>query len=340
MPRTIRKPDQSSLMAGGLPLDEHIAQQAADWLTLLMSGEASEEDRCRWQSWRGAHPDHERAWLHIEAVMGRIRALEARAAYENLSPYGRQAKPGRRRQLIGLLFIGGLAASTAWPVSRTDTWRQLAADYRTAPGELREIVLADSSRLTLNTDSAVDVRFDAHYRRIRLQVGEIFIATADALGKRADSRPFIVETAEGRVRALGTRFFVRQQLGRTIVSVLESAVELAPAQADEAARILEAGQSLAFSATGFELAGAGQGGGAQAWLRGQIVAEDMRLEDFLAELQRYRSGFVRCAPAVADLRFSGVFPLHDTDRILAALPKVLPVQVRRRTAYWVMVEPI
>jgi transmembrane sensor len=42
---------------------------------------------------------------------------------------------------------------------------------------------------------------------------------------------------------------------------------------------------------------------------------------------------------VASLRFSGVFPLGDTDRILAMLPSVLPVQVRLRTRYWTTVEP-
>ena len=93
-------------MAGGSPISEAVAQQAAEWLTLLMSGEATDEDRKRWQQWRMTHPDHERAWLHIEAVTGRLKVMKPQAAYKALSPYaGPQAlrSPGRRAALRALL---------------------------------------------------------------------------------------------------------------------------------------------------------------------------------------------------------------------------------------------
>ena len=54
---------------------------------------------------------------------------------------------------------------------------------------------------------------------------------------------------------------------------------------------------------------------------------------------RYRPGLIVCHPAIADLRLSGVFPVADTDKVLAALANSLPVQVRTRTRFWVTVEP-
>jgi transmembrane sensor len=71
---------------------------------------------------------------------------------------------------------------------------------------------------------------------------------------------------------------------------------------------------------------------------GALVADEMRLADFLAELGRYRRGVLRCDPALADLRFSGVFPLNDTAAILAMLPQSLPVRVRTFSPYWVHLE--
>jgi transmembrane sensor len=68
-----------------------------------------------------------------------------------------------------------------------------------------------------------------------------------------------------------------------------------------------------------------------------LYAEEMRLADMLAEVARYRSGVLRCDPAVAQLRVSGVFQLDDTDRILAVLAQTLPVRVDARTRYWVTV---
>lgn len=70
-----------------------------------------------------------------------------------------------------------------------------------------------------------------------------------------------------------------------------------------------------------------------------LVASQMRLADFLAELGRYRHGQLGCSEQVADLRISGSYPLDDSERILQMLEVALPVRVRRFTRYWVTVEP-
>ncbi|HNR11604.1 MAG TPA: hypothetical protein PKN72_10460 [Nitrosomonas europaea] len=89
--------------------------------------------------------------------------------------------------------------------------------------------------------------------------------------------------------------------------------------------MIEAAEALQISAT--------------AWTRGLLVAERMRLEDFLAELGRYRSGVLRCDPAVRDLIVSGVYSLDDTDQSLRLLAQALPVQVQTVTRWWTIVGP-
>ncbi|MNN64333.1 fec operon regulator FecR [compost metagenome] len=68
------------------------------------------------------------------------------------------------------------------------------------------------------------------------------------------------------------------------------------------------------------------------------MAERQPLGQFLAELARHRPGFLRCSDEAAGLLLTGVFPLADTDRILAALERSLPVRVSYRTRYWVSVQ--
>lgn len=329
------------LLVGGLPLAQRVADQAADWLTLLMSGDATATDRDRWQQWRAAHPDHERAWRHIEAVTGRFKALDSGAAYRTLSPYaGPDRAARRRRKAMRTLLWGASAGAVGLLAGRAPLVREQLADQRTRTGEQRVVTLADGSVVTLNTASAFDVRFDAQRRLLRLLAGELMIVTGPAAraDPRPDPRPFLVETAEGTVRALGTRFTVRQwDDGRTGVAVIEDAVEITPAEGSS--RILRAGQRAMFSRFAAD-APAPLGEAELAWTRGQIMADRMRLGDFAAEFARYRPGVVRCAQAVVDLRVSGVFPLQDTERILAALPNVLPVQVRRYTRYWIAIEPL
>ena len=55
-----------------------------------------------------------------------------------------------------------------------------------------------------------------------------------------------------------------------------------------------------------------------------------RLGDLVHELGRYRRGHLGVAPEVADLRITGSFPLHDTDKALSALLPTLPVQIERQ----------
>ena len=316
-------------------IGEDVQQQAAEWLTVLMSGEASEAQHAAWQRWREADPEHERAWQHIDAVSRRFNGLHRSAAAQALAGTQQQAVNGKRRQLLAWL---GVAAGGGMLAAQTGAWdgvRALRADYRTATGERREVVLDDGSVLSLNTGSAVNVRFDDNHRLIELLAGEILVASGHGAGSAA---PLVVATREGLVRALGTRFVVRQQDGVSTVEVLESAVEIRPRDSAGAPLLLAAGRGVAFSRHAPDAPHAIDAY-ADAWSRGQLIVDDVTLGDFLVDLARYRPGVIDCAPAVAQLRLSGVFPLADTQRILNMLPNSLPVQVRSRTRYWVTVEP-
>ncbi len=319
-------------MAEGRPLDDAVAAQAAEWLTLLMSEEVDEADRRRWRRWRQAHPDHDRAWRHIEAVTGRFQEMIPGAAYRALSSVDKErlASPGRRKVLGLLLMIGAGGTLGAY----SGGWRRWGATYATRVGERRDWTLADGTRVTLNTGSALDVDFNSDQRCLRLLAGEVWVVTAH-VGGVEDPRPLVVETAQGQVRSLGTRFSVRQEQDRTRLMVSESAVAVRPG-GQVAPQVVRAGQTAVFSDEALDLV-ASATPGEPAWLRGQIVADDMPLGAFLDELERYRPGLLHHDASVAGLRVSGVFPLDDTDRILETLPRVIPVHVHWRTRYWVTV---
>lgn len=332
-------PKDTLTLPSGRVISRATADAAADWLTLLMSGEADDAQQHRWRQWRQAHGDHEAAWQHVEAVTGRMKSLERAPAYAALSPYGASGRPSSvgRRRATRMLLWGGIATGAGLLASRTGTWQASMADYRSGTGEQRNLTLEDGTRLTLNTGSAVNLRFDANQRRILLVAGEIMIATRHG-PEQTDPRPLLVATAEGSIRSLGTRFTVRQRAGRTSVAVLESAVEVSPWAGSGSTRLVRAGEQTQFSRDAVE-APRSADEHADAWARGQLVADEQRLDDFLVELDRYRPGVLRVDPRIAGLRLSGVFPLADTDRILATLPSVLPVRVQWRTRFWATVVP-
>ncbi len=196
------------------------------------------------------------------------------------------------------------------------------------------MTLADGSRLTLNTDTAIDVLFDSQQRLVHLREGEILVQTAPDTA--ALPRPFLVSTPQGRMQALGTRFTVREMSLRTHLAVLEGAVKVTLAHDTPGAPlIVNAGQRTDFSAQ--TLGGVDPNDrNVGAWVQGMLMADNMRLADLLVELARYRRGFVRCEPAIADLRVSGAFPISDTQRTLNMLAHTYPVLVTGHlNGYWV-----
>ena len=112
------------------------------------------------------------------------------------------------------------------------------ADQRTATGEQRTLKLADGTLINLNTHSAIDVRFDEKRRLIVLQEGEMLVETG-----HNDARPFYVQTRDGSLRALGTRFIVKREDDATRLSVLQSAVAAQP-QALHHEQIFSEGQQV------------------------------------------------------------------------------------------------
>ncbi|MGC4029961.1 MAG: FecR family protein [Steroidobacteraceae bacterium] len=323
------------------PIPVEVRRQAVQWRLDLQSDHATEELRGRWQQWRAAHPDHERAWQRIESSLSTLRGQPSPLVHAVLDTPGTAS----RRQIIKALGLVVFLGGTAWLVDEKTAWRHWMADRSTGTGERADITLPDGTRVQLNAGTAINVRFSATERLVRLLGGEILVETAHETPSPSGtnpSRPFIVQTAQGRIRPLGTRFTVRDlegnARGASHVSVFDGAVELRPGDTDDQARVLRTGEQGRLTRAAAELAGPADEA-STAWTRGMIVALDMPLADFLAELSRHRPGRLVCDPAVAPLSVSGTYALADTDGILEVLATSLPVQVRYLTRYWVTVLP-
>jgi transmembrane sensor len=315
------------------PLERTVARAAAAWLVRLHE-DASPQNIAACNRWRAADPTHEQAWQRAQRLNAKLGVVPPGLG---MSTLGRKNRIDRRAALKAMTVLC-VAGTSGYVIHRSAPWRQWASDERTAIGERRSLVLADGTRVDLDTATAIDIAFSATERRLILNAGAILVQTGpDRRSFPTPYRPFIVQTREGRIRALGTRFVVRQDSGTdsaTRVAVLESRVEVTPRAAPQGRRLIEAGQQIYFTAAGIEPPTRADPHVAD-WSNGVLYADRMRLGDFAAELGRYRVGVLRCDPAVADLRITGAFQLDNTDSILAALPGTLPVQLVYRTRYWV-----
>lgn len=313
-----------------------VRRQAIGWYVRLSSGEASEGEQAQWRAWYDADIDHQQAWARLEGMQQTMQQARQRVPAAISLPTLQGVSQERRSLLKGIAVLG-IGSTLGYGMYRELPWAGWLAQYRTGTGEQQEVQLADGSRVWLNTATALDAHYDDHLRLLTLHEGEILVETAKD-HHAGGARAFNVVTEHGRIQALGTRFIVRKQGDTTLVAVLEHAVEIHLGNALSATR-LEAGQQAVIrhgqvgevSAIDANIA---------AWQQGQIIAVDARLADLIAELGRYRSGWLRCDPAVAELKVSGVYSVHDTDKALLAILQSFPVNIVRATRYWVSVQAI
>ena len=325
-------PLSSNANAEPQSIDIAMAEQAMQWQLDLQEPQVSAATLAAWHRWRQAHPLHEKAWQRAETLAQRLQQVRSQG-HSELARTTLVPNLGRRRALkqLGLLLVTGAGAWAARDTALVQDW---SADYSTRVGQQRRITLADQTRVQLNTDTAIALRFDRQQRRIKLLRGELLLTLA-----RQDSLPALqVETAEGWIETSTARFSVRQLAGRTELAVYQGNLTLRPRDGGQPALSLGAGEQARFNRQGLLLRQA-QNATQPAWSQGMLVAQGQALAQFLEELGRYRYGHLGCDPSLAQLKVSGTFPLADTDRVLFAVARTLQLEVRQFTRYWVTLKP-
>ncbi|MFC3151043.1 FecR domain-containing protein [Litoribrevibacter euphylliae] len=323
MPQSV---SASSEQRSSVSVPESIAKQAVAWLVEWQMAE--DQDRI-WQQiedWRSADPLHEKAWQHIESINQKL-GMVAGPSNSNLAHRVLTKPSVSRRDAVKYLSIFMLMAGGGWQIARNPHWY---ADHRTSVGQQKTINLPDGTLLVLNSSSAVNIEFTAHERRIVLLKGEAFISTG-----KASELPMKIQVSQGDLRPIGTEFSVHQLGERAKLSVYDGQVEVQP-HSMTGLRIVDAGESVLFSSIQvFSKTSANRT--ELAWTKGMIVASNMRLDEFLAQLGRHRYGLIQCDPHAANIKVSGTYMISQVDQVLAALEKALPVKVNFYTSFWVQV---
>jgi transmembrane sensor len=286
---------------------ETIDIAAAAWLDRRDCGGWSEQDEKAFTGWLEADPIHRIAYWRMEAAWARTERLAV------LRP-----SPAPRRN--GLAFFRAAAAIVVAAAVAGGAWlfipRQTGVTYATSVGGHETVMLADGSRVELNTDSAIRLAESAHARNIWLEKGEAYLqVTHDA------ARPLTVFVGNRRVVDLGTKFVVKRGADRLEVAVMEGRVSLDPGDADADTRptVLGRGETAIASADGVSILHktTRQLSDALGWRRGVIVFDNTPLAAAAEQVSRYNAVKVTVADAsVAKLRVTGTVSSTDPKEFL------------------------
>jgi transmembrane sensor len=315
---------------------QQIEEQAAEWMLRLHEGELSEAQRLAFEAWKQQGPHYAAAAARMEEVITRMQALRGNKlpARSALSAAFAHHKAHRRKNAVRALLLACSLAIPAAALLVSPYPQQWMADVRNGPGQWQTVQLADGSTLILNGISAANLQFDAKQRRIELLQGEILVEVA-----HDPARPFIVQTAQGTLRALGTRFVVKREGDVTVLSMLHSRVAARSANAQQTLEV-GAGSRALVSADSVRLAGSIDPASINdAWRRHQLVVENRPLPEVLDEIARHRAGRLQFnRAALQNLRVSAVIPLDDSDHALRLLAQNLPIRVRNFTDWLVFID--
>jgi transmembrane sensor len=224
-----------------------------------------------------------------------------------------------RRMRLAWVVATPLCAAVALLIAYL-LWPTHSDQYATRIGERRTVVLADESRIELNTDTLIRVTYKRKARMVEFERGEATFRVA-----RDPNRPFEVWSQRGVARALGTEFNVLSLSGDVTVTVLSGKVEVLAGTARKniqrsASAILSAGQEVSYSSTRLSNLHTANTQRVLAWQSGRVAFQDVPLFEAMTEFNRYISRpIVIKDPALEHIRVSGVFRIGETEALLNAL---------------------
>lgn len=291
------------------------------------------------EAWLQHDSAHGRAWDGAQRALGVFDDADDDELLQAMRAAARGARPAAPQwprmaaAAAAVLVVAGAGllvyAPTAFRPGAASSQAGAPAakvlDYATARGERKQLVLADGSRVTLDTDSLVRVAFTPGRRSLRLMKGRA------AFDVRHDAgRPFAVAAGGREVIAVGTRFDVRLDPGQVRVVLVQGRVSVSSAGLASPPVLLSAGQQLVAPETGPPVVGPADLDEAAGWERGYLTFRNQTLAAAAAEMNRYGGDrLVVRDRRVAQLRVSGMFRAGEAARFGRTLAQVHPVRVVR-----------
>lgn len=296
--------------------------EAIKWLAKLNASNLAPADEADFFDWLNASPLHQAAYIKAEELWQRGEALQ-KVSTASSAPRWTLPLPWQGWAVAcACLLVVGLVLLPQFNKKNS------LHTYQTAIGEQREIHLEDGSKITLNTDTRLDMQFNAGERSATLVQGEVFFDVAPD-----QHRPFDVVTDVGLVRVLGTRFAVHKLKADAVVTVVEGRVALGNKPGGDhefmPALTLHANERSSLDAArAGKSAEALDAGAALSWRNHQLIYRDARLADVITDLNRYFPEPIHLDDQMlGERQITAVIQLADLASTLRALGQSLNLRV-------------
>lgn len=293
--------------------------QASEWFALLSADYVSEQDKLRFGDWldqselnRQEYEKASLAWIALEDMDPAQFDAPQSQGFFSKAPQWMLHRP--------VWAVGAVAAAVLFIFIAFNP-SPYQVKYQTVVGERRTISLPEGSQITLNTNTRLEVVFNQGTRQVWLKSGEAFFdVSPDA------NRPFTVKTDGGEVSVLGTRFNLRLDGQQASVALIEGRLKVSLPHAQEA--FLSTGETISYSSAGITRMPETEMAPLVAWQAGKFIFRGTRLEDVIADVDRYMEESITIADAsLKDIKVTGTFATDRIPELLNNLEKIIPIHV-------------
>ncbi|WP_158640474.1 FecR domain-containing protein [Anseongella ginsenosidimutans] len=307
-----------------------------DLVSAYLAGTISDEERSRLLQWLEEDPARTLQLKELEKIWDRSKnnplpAFDVEQAWKKLQPQIRERKKPVLRKVSGWSFRA--AASVALLIlAGTLVYFLLKPGYSdvfiaTLPGETKNIVLPDGSRVVLNENSSIsyDAGLDRNReRRVKLK-GEAFFEVS-----KDPQKKFIVGAGETETRVLGTSFNVLfdDAAQQVKVSLLSGIVRFVPGRNEKAVG-LAPGEEVIYNSRDRSLSKkAFENENFLFWKNRKLEFADQQLEDVLALVgESYGVSFRIKDPQLGGLRVTSAFDQSSLAEVINVLENLLDIRI-------------
>lgn len=318
------------------------------------------ENHLYWQRWKKMHPDQLEILKEAKKVLLALRedklqlpearkeALRqkiidiTRSDTRNPSHMDHRPSPMKKQVLMWPRIAAAMMVLMAcsW-LLYTFGWNQVEEiQYTTAYGEIKTIVLPDSSVVTLNGNSSIKYSYqkDESWQREVWLKGEGFFEvkkkTAGSSNQTTGIVPvkFIVHTGSLAVEVLGTQFNVNSRREETKVVLKSGKVKLNVKAGEKVEEIfMQPGEMVAFNEVSKALTKRLVNPDIHAsWKDHQLIFEEASLGEIAHILEDAYGVAVKFEnPQLAHEQFTGLVPSDDLNVLLEAFTKLYGIQVTK-----------
>lgn len=308
-------------------IPDHIRDAAVDWKLELDQSWHDDSVQRAFQQWLAADPRHQTAWNRLSSMDACLSDIKSRSQLRPALRLARSYRLRRHANLFVLLMVVGLFG--VW-VADPVVYDRLRYDYVTGIGERQLFELDSGARMTMNANSAINIRTSASgMDQIELVRGAVVIDTVG--NKLAAHHGDLVVVPQGTVFGIA-------QGSKTVFHVSEGQISVRDRVSGSSVS-LKAGASASFDERSAQFVPNRGVAQEMAWTNGMILARDLSIKAIAHQLGPYTRRQILVDPTVENIKVNGAFPLDNPHESFSALTDAAPVSIDSSLPWRIRIQP-